>query len=522
MVLDSYAITLISNVLFTLIPNNVTLIPNTLLVSDAYVVTLVSDVYAITLIPNSVVSDAYAVTLIPNSGIRCLCNYSDFLTVYLDFLTVVLDVYAVTLILNSDAYAVTLIPNSVISPNVYAITLILNNVTLIPNNMPYVVTLIPKSMLYAVTLIPDSDIRGDNWFLIRACLAKFLSYSCMYRKSPIKAPNNGIRSDGCEGVRGAQMSGVCLRDVGHGIRRHLLHVWEHIVGDKEQHGFQPEAAWVSPIWALFLVGIFQNVLGYGLVWLLITHRIRSLPFWQFESDLSDAHALFDEIPQPNAVTLNTMISGYVHAGQFRNALSFFMRLERSHVCGDAFSFTIVVANCLIDLYGKCGPVEYAVRVFSETVENDVISWNSIIAASANNGYIELAYKFLNLVPNPDTVSYNGLINGIAQVGNMEDVVHVLSSLPNPNSSSWNSVISGFVNKNRTREALDMFCKMHLKNVEMDEFTFLTILDGIASLAALTWGMLIHCCTIKCGLDDSVVIGSALIDMYSKSRLLMFS
>ncbi|CAJ1975065.1 unnamed protein product [Sphenostylis stenocarpa] len=36
----------------------------------------------------------------------------------------------------------------------------------------------------------------------------------------------------------------------------------------------------SPIWALFLVGIFQNVLGYGLVWLLVTHRIRSLPFWQ--------------------------------------------------------------------------------------------------------------------------------------------------------------------------------------------------------------------------------------------------
>ncbi|CAJ1938123.1 unnamed protein product [Sphenostylis stenocarpa] len=221
---------------------------------------------------------------------------------------------------------------------------------------------------------------------------------------------------------------------------------------------------------------------------------------------SDAHALFDEIPQPNVVTWNTMISGYVHASQFRNALSFFMRLDRSHVCANAFPFmsvlfacsklslfklgssihcktvklgmddSTVVANCLIDLYGKCGPMEHVVRVFFETVEKDVISWNSIIAARANNGYIELAYKFLNLMPNPDTVSYNGLINGIARVGNMEDVVHVLSSLPNPNSSSWNSVISGFVNRNRTREALDMFCKMHLKNVEMDEFTFSTILD----------------------------------------------
>ncbi|CAJ1956348.1 unnamed protein product [Sphenostylis stenocarpa] len=72
------------------------------------------------------------------------------------------------------------------------------------------------------------------------------------------------------------MGGVCVRDVGHGIRRHLLHVREHIAGDKEQHGFQPEAGGVVERGQGF--GIFQNVLGYGLVWLLVTHRIRSLPF----------------------------------------------------------------------------------------------------------------------------------------------------------------------------------------------------------------------------------------------------
>ncbi|KAK7309056.1 hypothetical protein RJT34_05485 [Clitoria ternatea] len=261
--------------------------------------------------------------------------------------------------------------------------------------------------------------------------------------------------------------------------------------------------------------------------------------------LTDAHTLFVEITHPNVVSWNTLISGYVHAGQFRKALSLFMGLERSHLCADAFTFTsalaacsqlslfqlgnsihskivklgmangTVVANCLIDMYGKCGCVEHAVRVFSETIDKDVISWNSIIAASANNGHIELAYKFFYLTPNPDTISYNGLINGVAQVGNMEDAIHILSTMPSPNSSSWNSVITGFVNRNRAREALDMFSKMHSRNVHMDEFTFSIILDGSAGLSALKWGMLIHCCTIKCGLNDSVVVGSALVDMYAK-------
>ncbi|CAK8539487.1 unnamed protein product [Lathyrus sativus] len=226
---------------------------------------------------------------------------------------------------------------------------------------------------------------------------------------------------------------------------------------------------------------------------------------------NDAHNLLDEIPEPNVVSWNTLISGYVHGGLFKRALSVFGNLERSQICADVFSFTsamtacaqlsllklgssihsktvklgmsngTVVANCLIDLYGKCGSVEHAVR----------------------------------LMPNPDSISYNGLINGIAQGGRIEDAVSILTTMPCPNSSSWNSIITGFVNRNRVSEALDMFGKMQLRNLQMDEFTFSIILNGIAGLSALTWGMLIHCCTIKNGLDSSVVVGTALIDMYSK-------
>ncbi|XP_061368288.1 putative pentatricopeptide repeat-containing protein At5g47460 [Gastrolobium bilobum] len=292
----------------------------------------------------------------------------------------------------------------------------------------------------------------------------------------------------------------------------------------------------------------QQFHGYVLRFGYCSHNYVSaslIRFYVRMHSLSDAHTLFVENPHPNVVSWNTLISGYVHAGQFRRALSIFTGLERSHICADAFSFTsalgacaqlsllklgssihskivklgmangTVVANSLIDMYGKCGVVEHAVRVFSEIIDKDVISWNSVIAASANNGNIELAYKFLHLMPNPDTISYNGLINGIAQAGNIEHAIQILSTMPSPNSSSWNSIITGLVNRNRAREAWDMFSKMHSRKVQMDEFTFSIILDGIAGLSAFTRGMLIHCCTIKCGVYASVVVGSALIDMYSK-------
>ncbi|KAF8412979.1 hypothetical protein HHK36_000951 [Tetracentron sinense] len=259
---------------------------------------------------------------------------------------------------------------------------------------------------------------------------------------------------------------------------------------------------------------------------------------------NDAHKVFVDIPQSNVVSWNSLISGYLQCGKFHKALSLVPELDRSDLQADSFTFTaaiaacaklcflnlgksihskivkfglescFVVGNCLIDMYGKCGSVEESIRVFHEMINKDVISWNSVIEASARNGELKAALSFLHRMPFPDAISYNEVINGIAQFGNMEDAVRILMETPNPNSSSWNSIIAGYVNKDRAREALDFFSKMHSKDIKMDQFTFSSILSGVAFISALTWGTLIHCCTIKFGLDTPIVVGSALIDMYS--------
>ncbi|KZV45967.1 pentatricopeptide repeat-containing protein [Dorcoceras hygrometricum] len=227
--------------------------------------------------------------------------------------------------------------------------------------------------------------------------------------------------------------------------------------------------------------------------------------------VNDAHNLFVEIPEPTVVSWNSLISGYVNHGQFRKALKVFTQLENSNVFADSYSFTaalsacgqlslvqvgrsvhskivkygvgcsVFVANCLINMYGKCGFTTEATTVFQEMVEKDNISWNSVIAANARNGKVEQAFAFMHQMPEPDTISYNELIDGIARYGAMEEAITELSKMQDPDSSSWNSILTGYVNRQRGREALDFFCKMHLCGVCMDEFTFSSILSGIASL-----------------------------------------
>ncbi|CAI0418101.1 unnamed protein product [Linum tenue] len=268
-------------------------------------------------------------------------------------------------------------------------------------------------------------------------------------------------------------------------------------------------------------------------------------FYKETKSVCVAHNVFDEIPQPSVVSWNTLISGYVQSGKFKKALGLFMQLERSDVCTDAYSITaalsacgqlrmvqfgrsvhskvfkcgvgfgVFVQNCLIDMYGKCGSIEEAIRAFEEMDERDIISWNSVVAASARNRRLDLAKSLFSQMPQPDTVSYNELINGIAQFGRIEDAIEILLTMPNPNSSSWNSILTGYVNRDRAVEAMDFFTKMHASNVRMDEYTYSSLLTGIAGIVALRWGMAIHCCTIKCGLAATVVVGSSIVDMYSK-------
>ena len=268
-------------------------------------------------------------------------------------------------------------------------------------------------------------------------------------------------------------------------------------------------------------------------------------FYVKSESFDSAHKVFDEMPQPNLVSWNSLISGYVHCGQFRNALSSFIALDGSENLVDSYSLSAalsasgqlgwlilgqsihskavklglenntIVANCLIDMYGKCESFEEAVKVFNDMIDKDTISWNSVIAASARNGRLEQASSYLRQMPRPDTISYNELINGCAQFGDIEEAVEILSTMDSPNSSSWNAVLTGYVDRDEAWKALSFFTKMHSCNIGMDQFTFSSILSGVAGLSALTWGSSIHCCITKRGLDTSTVVGSALIDMYSK-------
>ncbi|KAK7317377.1 hypothetical protein RJT34_01542 [Clitoria ternatea] len=135
--------------------------------------------------------------------------------------------------------------------------------------------------------------------------------------------------------------------------------------------------------------------------------------------IEQAQHVFDRMSQRNESSWNNMISGFVRAGLYGEAMRFFCYMCECDVqpssyvvasiltacdryggcisegalqihayivkCG--LMFDVFVGTCLLNFYGGCGKVFEVERVFEEIEEPNIVSWTSLMVAYAYGGYM---------------------------------------------------------------------------------------------------------------------------------------
>lgn len=151
-----------------------------------------------------------------------------------------------------------------------------------------------------------------------------------------------------------------------------------------------------------------------------------------------------------------------------------------------FASDMFVGNTMIDMYVKCGFLDCGRKVFDEMGERDVISWTELIVAYAKSG---------------DMGSAGGLFH----------------DLPVKDMVAWTAMVTGYAQNARPREALEFFEKMQDAGVETDEVTLVGVISACAQLGATKYANWVRDVAYRYGFGptQNVVVGSALIDMYSK-------
>ncbi|XP_024520045.1 pentatricopeptide repeat-containing protein At3g09040, mitochondrial isoform X1 [Selaginella moellendorffii] len=253
---------------------------------------------------------------------------------------------------------------------------------------------------------------------------------------------------------------------------------------------------------------------------------------------------------PDRITFVTVLDGCTATGDLSRG-----KLLHGFVLEAGLERNVMVGTSLIKMYGKCGCVEDARRVFDKLALQDVVSWTSMIMTYVQHDRcVEALELFHRMRPSgvlPNRITYATAISACAHVesmadgklihsqvledgfesdvvvscaivnmygkcGSLEDAREVFERMPHPNTVSWNAIVAACTQHGCCVEALWYFQRMQLQGVRPDKIAFVTILTACSDSLLLHAARAIHAQIFETGLDrgDDAVI-TALLNVYSK-------
>ncbi|KAK4342935.1 hypothetical protein RND71_038751 [Anisodus tanguticus] len=174
-----------------------------------------------------------------------------------------------------------------------------------------------------------------------------------------------------------------------------------------------------------------------------------------EQRFDEAMEVFRVMPERNVISWNAMISGYSQKGRNEEAVNLFVEMLRRGFIPDQSTFPslfsaaanmaalgggksfhacavkylddelgVFVGNSLVSFYAKCGSLEDSLRVFNRLPERNVVTWNALICAHAQNGSgkvaIESFKRMKDMGIKPNSVTLLGLLLACSHVGLVDE------------------------------------------------------------------------------------------------------
>ncbi|XP_004152881.1 pentatricopeptide repeat-containing protein At3g56550 isoform X1 [Cucumis sativus] len=200
--------------------------------------------------------------------------------------------------------------------------------------------------------------------------------------------------------------------------------------------------------------------------------------------LAYAQLLFHQMECPQTEAWNSIIRGFAQSSSPIDAIVFYNQMVcDSFSIPDTFTFSFVLKACeRIKAERKCKEVHGS--VIRCGYDADVIVCTNLVKCYSAMGSVCIARQVFDKMPARDLVA-------------------------------WNAMISCFSQQGLHQEALQTYNQMRSENVDIDGFTLVGLISSCAHLGALNIGVQMHRFARENGLDQSLYVGNALIDMYAK-------
>ncbi|KAK2980931.1 hypothetical protein RJ640_022910 [Escallonia rubra] len=256
---------------------------------------------------------------------------------------------------------------------------------------------------------------------------------------------------------------------------------------------------------------------------LLTSRLLFSCTTSNSASLRYAAAVFQSIHNPNLFMYNTMIralackTNYKDKPSSSQSLILYKQMLCSDIVPDHITFPFLLKECVNRVDGEMGRSIHA-HVFKFGLCCDVFVQNLMISLYGVCGVLYSARRVFDEMSNKDVVSWNSMVIGCLRSGALDLALELFGKMKKRNVITWNSIITGFVQGGRPKEAIEFFHEMQVLSDDMvspDKITVASVVSACASLGGLDQGRWVHSYLVRSGLECDMVIGTALVDMYGK-------
>uniref|UniRef100_A0A2P2MZ14 Uncharacterized protein MANES_03G025700 n=1 Tax=Rhizophora mucronata TaxID=61149 RepID=A0A2P2MZ14_RHIMU len=173
-------------------------------------------------------------------------------------------------------------------------------------------------------------------------------------------------------------------------------------------------------------------------------------------EIENAYKVFEKSPERKLSSWNAIIAGLRLGGRAKEVIKMFIQMRQwgfepddvtilcvTSACGSIGDLNlalqlhkyvfhartlrkpdILMLNSLIDMYGKCGRMDLALRVFLEMTQKNVSSWTSMIVGYAMHGQaneaIECFHCMIKTGVRPNDVTFVGVLSACVHCGKVQE------------------------------------------------------------------------------------------------------
>ncbi|XP_038689332.1 pentatricopeptide repeat-containing protein At2g13600-like [Tripterygium wilfordii] len=223
-------------------------------------------------------------------------------------------------------------------------------------------------------------------------------------------------------------------------------------------------------------------------------------------------------------------------------------------------FSMYLQNFTLNMYVKGGKVDDGLRLFDEMPHRNVVSFSALIAGLVQWGFPGEALSIFNFMHRDGTVGMNeftlvsalqacsliscrsfcyqiyalivrlglecnvylvnAFLTGLIRQGKFKEALEVFEKCNNKDTVSWNTMLAGHLQDPYLDLPGFWYRMICCEEVKPDNFTFASVLTGLAVIPDLKMGLQVHGQLLKSGYGSEKCVGNSLADMYIKNQRLV--